>query len=45
MSQRKKEILGITFLIIAFGIVGHMDYQDEKCSWNGCSDNRFEDQQ
>lgn len=42
MKERTKNILAAVAIIAAILIVGHMDYQDEKCSWNGCGEERFE---
>jgi len=36
-----KNFLILTAVFVAFGIVGHMDYVDEQCSWNGCGDARY----
>lgn len=41
MSARMKNALIIVAMFVAFGLVGHMDYVDEQCSWNGCGDSRF----
>jgi len=41
MKPSIKNFLIITACIVAFGIVGHMDYVDGQCSWNGCGDARY----
>jgi len=41
MKPSIKNFLILTAVFVAFGLVGHMDYVDEQCSWNGCGDDRF----
>ena len=41
MSQRKKHLLVVLAVVMAFGLAGYMDEQDAHCSWNGCGPDRY----
>ncbi len=41
MSQKAKHALVLALIVVALGVVGHLDARDAQCSWNGCPDQRF----
>jgi|AntDeeMinimDraft_6_1070357.scaffolds.fasta_scaffold03213_2 hypothetical protein len=36
MSNKAKGWIAAIIVIVALGIVGHMDERDAQCDWNGC---------
>lgn len=42
MRQKTKHALVLLTIVVAMGLLGHMEARDAQCSWNGCPDNRFE---
>ncbi len=41
MSQKAKHALILALIVVALGVVGHLDARDAQCSWNGCGEARY----